>query len=951
MQTVTNNPLFIREHTITDNGINGSILKRYFTVFNLGKKEAEVSISVTAIDDRSEPLQNWCSLNPNPVVLNPGDSQEVVLTFNIPQKAVPDMYKYEVLFEAPEQYPEKFFRCVQQIAVSHIDKEPEWGEAPQFSLNPPSSSVNPYSIEPEGEIQITVTVKNQSLLVDSFELSCPDLELNWYTVQYPERDLKLPGLIAETDGLKLNPGKEGEITLMIHPPSLTLAGNYVRTIQLSSSNRKDLVLLDVLYLNVISDDRLEGSISPELRTLPKETGEFALEIINSGNIVRNLDLRVEDNRGMFAYKLNTKQLALPPGQTENLSLTAKPRWFMGWRRPLWGNALETRFEFVADNTYDIVLPETNKPPAIPRNLARGKIVLAPRPRWQLITLIVFGISAVGALLFGIWWWIFRLPPAPRIREFDAVKTTTADEKEIVFLSWQINNPQQVDKLGIITQGGESERDETYRSFENCTPETLEMCLPPELTEFCQFNDDRQLRCSRVPVEVADPGKYTFELQIFPENAKKLFRKRDSSSVFDTETSDSLTINPPPIPEISRNTGLITGKNVYKKPSSESLQLNWEITQFSRLKKLNIVSSSEGENITYSYVYAEETGELVPVNSEQRQDRLQCSRTEQDVKTCRWSIKVDNLEVGKRNFIVETFDAVDSEEPSDTLEAENTVSIELQPLPEIKQFASDKNNLEKGELMVLNWQINNLQQIDNIAIKALSNDGSSTLLEQYEYPTEVEEFCNIPQEANELKCSSPLTVSLPANSYNLQMVIEPKISTAEVVTAQTDTVTIKSQPFEIDYLTIDGEKVENGKTFLYPRQTDQPIQIDLGWSVTGEPENLQIELLPIGELDNLSGSIPYYIQSDRETITLQVTNESGEQKTQSLQVQSYKSNSSTSTLPSRNSSASSKLTPVDPSTTSDSNSKLSPSSTDTSKIDNNNFSPTELNPLEIAPKAN
>lgn len=952
MQTITNNPLFAREHTASNNGLNGSVLKRYFTVFNLGKQEAEISISITAIDDRSEPLQNWCSLEPNPVVLNPGESEEVVLVFNIPQQATPDLYKYEVLFEAPEQYPERFFRCVQQLAVSHVDREPEWGESPQFSLNPPNSSSQPYSIEPEGETKIVITVRNQSTLVDSFELSCPDLELDWYTVQYPERDLKLPGLIAETDGLKLNPGKEGEIVLTIHPPSLTLAGNYVRTIQLTSSNRKDLVLLDVLYLNIVSDDRLEGDITPQLRTLPKETGEFALKVINLGNITRNLDLNVRDNKGMFTYKLDNKQLPLPPGQTENLTLTAKPRWFMGWRRPLRGKGLESRFELVADNTYDVVLPETDKPPVVPQNLARGTIILAPRPRWQLIALIVLATSAVGALIFAIWWWVFRLPPAPRIREFNATKTTVADEREIVYLNWRIKNPQQVSKVGFITQGsGENGKDETYESFEECTVDDLESCIPQKLTKFCQISD-RDLECSKLPLNILDPGKYTFELQIYPKTARKLLRKRDSDEVFDTETSDTLTIAPPPIPKISRNTGLLIDKNVYRKPSSEAVKLSWEITQFNRLKKLNIISrGSEGKNRTYSYTYSEKTGDLVPVNSQQ-QDKLQCSRIEQDAKVCNWSIGVDNLEIGDSNFIVETYATVDSEEPSDTIEAENTVSIEAQPLPAIKQITSDKNEIAKDESLILNWQIENFQQIDSLAVKALADDGSSTLLKQYQYPTEVAEFCNIPEKAKELKCVSELTTSLPAGSYQLQMLVTPKIESAEAITAQTDTITIEPRPFEIASFTIDGERVESGKTYLYPRQGEKPTKIDLGWSIAGEPENLKVELLPIGEQENLTGSVPYYLQGDRETITLQVTNELGEQKTQTLQVQSYKSNSSTPlssdrlpstkstvpNLPPTNSTTDSKLPPPP----NESNLEVSPTP---------EISPTKLQPIEIAPKAN
>ena len=963
MQTVTNNPLLVRENVSlnSETGISGSTLSRHFTVFNLGQKEAEVNISVTANNEQSEPVQSWCSLEPNPVILDPGDSKEVTLTFNIPQQASPNVYKYEVLFEAPEQYPNSFFRCVQELSVACLEQEPEWGEAPQIEVSPTSTSNKPYCIRPEEKLNITIKVKNRSYLVDSFELSCPDLESQWYTVQYPERDLGIPGLVTNTDGLRLNPDKEGEISLTIHPPSLTLAGDYVRTIQLTSKNRSNLVLLNVLYLRINSDDRLKGNLSPEIKTLPQEVGKFDVEVANLGNLVRELDLQIEDGSGMFSYSLEKKQIRLPPGETDSLFLIAKPRWFMNWRRPLWGEGLRAKFNLVADNTNDIVLPETKKPPAIPRSLSSGTLILSPRPRWQLITLILLAAGTVGGLIFGIYWWVFRLPPAPRIREFDVVKTTKKNDTEAVLLNWRVKNPEHLDKIGIISKsGGDSEVDETFNNFESCTQDDLKNCIPQELTKFCR-PDGRDIECNKVIANVAEPGKYTFELQLFPRKAKKLFRQRDPSKTIDKEISESLTIDPPPTPQFSPNKGLVANKSTYKIPTPEAVKLEWEVDRYSQLKKLDIIGQSQSDKVNvYSYVFSNQTGDLTALDPQQRNDSLRCSRTGKDIQTCSWAIPANDLEAEDYTFTVEAFDSLNSKQPSDTIEAKNTVAVELKPLPEIKRFATEENAVIKNESIAFSWEIKNPQQIDNIAVKAVAKDNSSTLLEQYDYPIEVEKLCSTKTNNNVLRCSSVSSADLPPGDYRFQLLIESQLKQVEKITEQTDTIAIKPQPFTIEYFTIDGERIENGETYLYPKQENIPTKVDIGWSVVGNP-NVKIELVPLGEQTEMNGSVPYYLEGDRERIALQVVNELGEQQVQTVQIQPYESNSPRQSSTRESGSIELPPPPVSPTQPIPELPNVSEETlpaTDTEVTvpptqlpDDSDISPIELNPLEIAPKAN
>lgn len=931
MQTVINNPLLVREKdfSVNKSSVSGSVCKRYFTVFNLGKQEAEINISVTASDDKSEPLQNWCFIEPNPLILESGHSRDIVLSFDIPHQAKPDLYNYEVLFEAPEQYPNKFFRCVQELIISRVDREPEWGEAPQFSVCPSNSSAEPYCIQPEGKLKIVVKVKNCSHLVDSFELSCPDLDPEWYTIQYPERDLKFLGLITEIEGLKLNPDKEGEITLILHPPKLTLASNYVRTMQLTSQNRNNLVLLEALYLRVIPDDRLDAQIAPSRQELPEQPGEFEITVTNQGNIVRELDLRVEDNTSLYTYQLNNKQLCLQPGEKKDIDLIASPRWFMGWRRPWRGAGLESRFSLILENSDDYILPETKKAPALPRKLPQGIIILSPRPRWQLIVIILAIITALGGVLFSLWWLLLRLPPVPNIREFKVTKVKDEEtEAETVLFDWQIKNLQQIDKLEFTSLNSKNKQeDQTDIDFGYCNQDTLERCIPRYFADFCQV-EDKGMSCSQVPNQALPPEKYTFELRVFPKKAKKLLRKRSSTKAIDFRRSATIIVDSTPTPQIDRIKGLVASKLNYQQETQELIGFQWDIVHNSQLKKLNVIQRVEDNPIrVYSYEIDEETKEIIRENSSKRKDRLVCQPSEKHTISCNWSINSDLVMSGKSTFSVELFSIDNLEEPTDILATRNLILIEPRPLPQIEQFTVSQNKLREGGIPIrLSWKIKHFQEIDSLSIKSISADGSSQLLNQYQYPQQLGGLCVIPQQVDKsLVCNNIALAPLPVGNYKFQLLVEPKqqASPEREIGKYTDTVVVEPKPLIIKYFTINGKKLKNGETFLHPLQKNTPTSIKLAWSVSGG-SGIKVELLPIGGQQNSSGSLNHYLKSGQEIITLQVTDERGKQKTHSVQIQTYEPKSSP--FPSLN------------------------RQTTTNQENINKSRPTILEPIELSPKA-
>lgn len=410
---------------------------------------------------------------------------------------------------------------------------------------------------------------------------------------------------------------------------------------------------------------------------------------------------------------------------------------------------------------------------------------------------------------------------------------------------------------------------------------MQDCLPKQLNQLCKVEGDN-LNCQKLSLGALTPGKYTFELQVFPKKVKKLFRQRNPNQASDSVVTDTLAIAPIPIPQIARQRGLVASKSTYKKAQAEVVKLEWEITEIGKLQKLNVIrQGKDGKIDVYPYSIAENKKELIATNLGQRRDRLKCSVSGKETKKCQWTISSTDIVAGDSTFKVELFSSKDEEKPSDTLATKNTIAIVPVPLPAIEQFASARTIYKEGsESIKLNWSVKNPQQIEALIVKAISQNGSSQEVARYQYPSQTSKFCPTPKKAQDLLlCNNVSINSLPAGDYTFQLIVDPKQEQKEVeITQKTDTVKIESQLFEIVSFKVNGEEVKQGDTSLHARNKGIPVILDLAWSVKGN-KDLKVEVLPLEGEQQASGSLQYTLppETNRESITLRVTNQQGEQK--------------------------------------------------------------------------
>ncbi|MBE9225451.1 hypothetical protein IQ264_08410 [Phormidium sp. LEGE 05292] len=811
---VANNPLFIEDLLAGANEVKrGTTTKRRVAVKNLGDKKADIDIWIAAIDEKSEPLLSWCIFNEaNPLRLEPKESKEVILTFEVPPQATPDLYNYEILIEAQSQYPDKVFRRPQQLRVLRSDQDAEWGNEPAFSLQPFTNSANPYLLKAGEQFNIKVIVENRSKRVDRFYLTCPELTPDWFTVHYPESRLEVSGLVKETDGLELLPNSTGEITLFLHPPQYTLAGNYFPTIRVISSNKEDLVLLDVVYLQILPDETLKLELNPLLLRIPSQSGVFEVKLFNQGNIRREIAIFASDREELFAYTPEVSPVELLPGYIYNIPLKVQPRKW--WLRPLWGKGREFNFGIGLENHKLLLLPETAKLPPLPKELPQGTLIWEPRPWWQfwlplfLLILLALGIISMGAFL--LWQ---QLLVKPKIDTLKPVSNVYAEvNKQPVSLNFQIGNVQsknwkfeninRLKTIKIIPQSREGLGEVISYDYNELSQ------------KFCQKPVQGNLLCT-VPTKTTKAGAYTFKLELYPVG---------QNQPSDSKETDTVTIKPIITPRIIN---LLPTKSVYQEAYNERVILNWKIANASQLKNLILIQQGgEGQPIKKSFI------KCIPQEFQPKDFQPQLNvLNSQDVLICK-GVATDATKAGTYSFKLEAFSQQDQTQPSDSKETD-TITIRPAPpipLPKIEELSLNKTSYEAKEPVLLNLKISNPSQIKEVKLIEQASDGSVTK-NTFDFRQ-----CNFQETSSQSPNQNNSANIAPANNLS-------------ILNCQNIPL-IPTKPGKFTY------KVE-----VYSRSDqNQPAQVK-------ETNTIIIKAAPIPKIAELSSSQPFYEVAKNEQILL------------------------------------------------------------------------------------
>ncbi|MEH2346899.1 MAG: hypothetical protein V7K55_02645 [Nostoc sp.] len=669
-------------------GMPGDTIELYIVVINQGDQSAVVDLYFV-FDEVFQNLTGWSSSPRESLALAPQEnSDEVKFEFQIAANALPGTYDYTLVVDSPQHYPQDTpITFPNQIKVLLKEQTSIRVNDPTFSLRPNTNPNKPLIFNPSEFLQVEVIVDNRSYLVDRFRLSCPDLDEDWFTINYPTTGFEGTGLVSDVTALELNPGTQGQILLKFHPPGDTLAGSYSPTIRLYSENSPDLVLLDLVYIQIPTNYRLDIELNTILAQVSRSLGKYELSVTNQGNIVRELilDLKSRDEEQLYTYKFDPTEVRLLPNKNAVANLTVKPRpW---WRRPWFGAGLVVNFQLDIKDQENLPLPNT---------LPQGNLVWKPRPWWQFLLLILAILGLLGGIGFIIW---RILNPDPlRLENFSANNPRITEEEDEVALKWDIHNYQQLQMLILMVKGSQAIQPITY-DFRNGIPETLGKGSTNQIPP-CQVQEKQELICSNVKTGVKTKGSYTFELQAFYRNGIEILSPKTQvvSQTTQVEIAEK---------QIAEMLSFQTDKPQYTK--GQNILLSWTIARPLLLAKVQLAGSADdgtsySEPITYKFSQGNLADPKLKKLCTQQNQQLRCT-----------NVPLTAYKAGKFGFEIKAF----SNNGSDKVSAKKTESkIEILPKPfKIVSFTingSEQQNLElkEGTTATLSWRVEG----ENIQVK-------------------------------------------------------------------------------------------------------------------------------------------------------------------------------------------------------------------------------------------
>jgi uncharacterized membrane protein len=645
-------------------GMPGDHLQLYVNITNQGYKDAQIYVYF------DEAFQNLLNISNNPLqeclTLASQASYEVSFEFQIPPNTPAGTYDCRIIVDAPEDYPQETpisFPLQIQVLIKEQTVR-RGGDDPTFTIKPATNPNNPLIYKPGQPLLLTVTVNNRCQQVDRFRLTCADLDDTWFTIRYPRTGYEGVGILAQENGLELNDYSQGEILLEIHPPANTFAGTYPPTIQLSSQNRPDLILLDLVYFRIPEIYDLDVELNTILGKASRTAGKYYVKLTNRGNTEREivLDAKTQDEEELCNYKFEPLKVRLLPTKSADINLIVEP--ISSWRQPWLGSGLFINFQVEIKDQKQLPLPD---------KLPQGTFIWKARPWWQFLLLLLLILGVLGGSVFIIW---RILHPEPAKIDFFQPTSSSYQEGNNISFNWQVSNIKQLENLKLSFTG------------ENIEPKEYIYTIK-ELNngKICQIQNDI-LTCNNFITAAKQPGKYTFTLEAYKNRNNKI----------DEKTTPPIEIKLLPVPEVI-NDSFKSDKPQYEK--GQQVNLSWEIINAEQLANLEIINKQEN-------------GTLVPVGkfdfSKEIPPELQKQCQNRNKLTCKnVPISMVGSTPGKYTILLKVSSKSPFQSPQN-IKPSNPININVTSKAfEIEFFGINGNQqstqyLDEGTTVTLSWKV-------------------------------------------------------------------------------------------------------------------------------------------------------------------------------------------------------------------------------------------------------
>ncbi len=249
-------------------------------------------------------------------------------------------------------------------------------------------------VEAGGQAMLRALVRNQSGIVDNYDLSVEGLPAGWARVE-PSTVYLVPfgssaGSYEEDVGVVLSPPRS-PVALARDWPVHLVARSRAGDVEVA---RAAATLTIQPYLE------LQNELRPQ-RAACRRHAKFAIAVRNQANAPAEVDLRAQDDEDALTFAFDEEQVLAAPGRRGGSRFTVRPR-----RQKWFGRPIEHRFE---------VIPHAVSAPA-PEVPVNGFLRQKPWiPYWLLVLLPLL-------VMAGILLWELRPTATPRVTVPDVTES-------------------------------------------------------------------------------------------------------------------------------------------------------------------------------------------------------------------------------------------------------------------------------------------------------------------------------------------------------------------------------------------------------------------------------------------------------------------------------------------------------------------------------------------------
>jgi beta-lactam-binding protein with PASTA domain/Tol biopolymer transport system component len=171
-------------------------------------------------------------------------------------------------------------------------------------------------VEPGGRAQLLALVRNQSGIVDNYDLSVNGLPADWYSI-FPNTVYLVPFGTSGT--------YEQEVQIHLHPPRSAEAQARIWELEVVAESKayNRRAASAPLHLGIQPFEEFKTKLSPE-RASGRRKAQFDVAVRNTANAPVTVALDAADQDNELAYDFTPPTIEIPPGQSVNSKLLVKP---------------------------------------------------------------------------------------------------------------------------------------------------------------------------------------------------------------------------------------------------------------------------------------------------------------------------------------------------------------------------------------------------------------------------------------------------------------------------------------------------------------------------------------------------------------------------------------------------------------------------------------------------